>query len=45
MKELKEYLAPELITVEIGEYIFTMQSSEQDKTSDPYESSGNNWWD
>ena len=44
MKELKEYLAPELLIVEIGDYVFT-DSSEQDHTSDPYESTGNNWWD
>ena len=43
MKELKEYLAPELIMVDIGDYVFTTNSSEQDATTDPYES-GNNWW-
>ena len=44
MKELKEYLAPELLVVQIGEYIFT-DSSEQDHTPDIYdESSSNPWW-
>ena len=44
MKELKEYLAPELVIVEIGDYVFTAKSSDQDFTSDPYDGD-NNWWD
>lgn len=45
MKELKEYLAPELVIVEIGDYVFTAKSSDQDFTSDPYGSGDNNWWE
>ena len=44
MKELKEYLAPELLVIELNEYIFT-DSSEQDFTSDPYGSDGDKWWE
>ena len=45
MKELKEYLAPELVIVEIGDYVFTNNSKEDNHTSDPYESTGDNWWE
>ena len=43
MKELKEYLAPELLIVEIGNDVFT-DSKENNATSDPY-GEGNQWWE
>ena len=45
MKELKEYLAPELVIVEIGDYVFTDNSKEDNNIQDPYESQESNWWD
>ena len=45
MKNLKEYLAPELLIVEIGDYIFT-DSKENNATPDPYDpNGGNQWWE
>ena len=45
MKELKEYLAPELIIVEIGDYVFTTNSTDDNNTEDIYSGEGNQWWE
>ena len=44
MQELKEYLTPELLIVEIGDYVFTTNSKEDNHTSDPY-GEGDKWWE
>jgi hypothetical protein len=44
MKELKEYLTPELLIVEIGDYVFTGDSQENNHIDDPY-GSGDKWWE
>ncbi len=43
MKELKEYLAPEIFIVEISDCVFT-ESKENNHTSDPY-GEGDKWWE
>ena len=45
MKELKEYLAPNLLIIEVGDYVFTTNSKEDNATSDPYIGDGNQWWE
>lgn len=44
MEELKKYLAPCLEIIMVCEDVLT-NSREENATSDPYESTGNNWWD
>ena len=43
MKQLKEYLAPELVIVEFSDNILT-NSKENNATSDPY-GNGDTWWE
>ena len=43
MAQLKKYLEPSLVVIEIGDYIFTDNSDEFNKMEDPY--GGNGWWE
>ena len=46
MRELKKYLEPSLVVIEIGDYVFTDNSdefNEFNKMEDPYGGSG--WWE
>lgn len=46
MQELKEYLTPNLLIIEVGDYVFTTNSREDNNTSDPYDpNGGNQWWE
>ena len=43
MDQLKKYLEPSIVVIEIGDYVFTANSDEANKEEDPY--GGDGWWE